>query len=113
VQTIIPLRGGEDGALHLTTARYYTPSGRSIQASGIVPDIAVAQGDEATDVPKIERPSEADLPHHLTAEQPPSQPKLNVVRPPAGKKIDDFQLAYAVKLMDGKIPEAGKRTSAR
>jgi carboxyl-terminal processing protease len=39
VQTIIPLRGGEDGALHLTTARYYTPSGRSIQASGIVPDI--------------------------------------------------------------------------
>jgi len=70
VQTIIPLRGGEDGALHLTTARYYTPSGRSIQASGIVPDIAVAQGDEAADVPKIERPSEADLPHHLTAEQP-------------------------------------------
>ncbi len=113
VQTIIPLRGGEDGALHLTTARYYTPSGRSIQASGIVPDIAVAQGDEAAEVPKIERPSEADLPHHLTAEQPPSQPKLNVVRPPAGKKIDDFQLAYAVKLMDGKIPEAGKRTSAR
>jgi len=52
VQTIIPLRGGEDGALHLTTARYYTPSGRSIQASGIVPDIAVAQGDEAADVPR-------------------------------------------------------------
>jgi len=37
---------------------------------------------------------------------------VNVVRPPAGKKIDDFQLTYAVKLMDGKIPEAGKRTSA-
>ena len=39
VQTIIPLP--EDGAMRLTTARYYTPSGRSIQAKGIVPDIIV------------------------------------------------------------------------
>ena len=58
VQTIIPLNGGEDGALHLTTARYYTPSGGSIQATGIAPDIAVAQGDESTDLPKVEEPSE-------------------------------------------------------
>ncbi|HEY2446290.1 MAG TPA: S41 family peptidase [Rhizomicrobium sp.] len=107
VQTIIPLRGGEDGALHLTTARYYTPSGRSIQATGIVPDIAVAQGDETAEVPKIERPSEADLPHHLTAEQQiASAPKQNVVRPPSGKKIDDFQLTYAVKWLDGKSSPA-------
>ncbi len=42
MQTVIPLRGGRDGALRLTTARYYTPSGRSIQATGLVPDIAVA-----------------------------------------------------------------------
>ena len=63
VQTIIPLGEG-GGALRLTTARYYTPSGRSIQAEGITPDIAVAQGDEE-DLPKIERPSEADLPGHL------------------------------------------------
>ena len=45
VQTILPM--GEDrGALRLTTARYYTPSGHSIQAQGIIPDIKVAQGDE-------------------------------------------------------------------
>ena len=41
VQTVIPLR--RDGALRLTTARYYTPSGRSIQAKGITPDIEVEQ----------------------------------------------------------------------
>ena len=64
VQTIIPLG---DGALRLTTARYFTPSGHSIQAEGIIPDIAVAQGDEA-DIPKIARPSEADLPGHLVGE---------------------------------------------
>src|SRR5690606_13354360 len=43
VQTVIPLRGGMDGALKLTTARYYTPSGRSIQQTGIDPDLEVAQ----------------------------------------------------------------------
>jgi len=42
VQTVIPLRGGADGALKLTTARYYTPSGRSIQKTGIEPDLEVA-----------------------------------------------------------------------
>ena len=42
VQTIIPLGGQHGGALRLTTARYYTPSGRSIQATGIAPDIAVS-----------------------------------------------------------------------
>jgi carboxyl-terminal processing protease len=43
VQTVIPLRGGLDGAVKLTTARYYTPSGRSIQKTGIEPDLEVAQ----------------------------------------------------------------------
>jgi carboxyl-terminal processing protease len=43
VQTVIPLRGGMDGALKLTTARYYTPSGRSIQKTGIEPDLEVAE----------------------------------------------------------------------
>jgi carboxyl-terminal processing protease len=42
VQTVIPLRGGMDGALKLTTARYFTPSGRSIQKTGITPDLEVA-----------------------------------------------------------------------
>jgi len=43
VQTVIPLRGGEDGALSITTARYYTPSGRSIQKIGVEPDLEVAR----------------------------------------------------------------------
>ncbi len=43
VQTVIPLRGGLDGAVKLTTARYYTPSGRSIQKTGIEPDLEVAE----------------------------------------------------------------------
>ena len=42
VQTVIPLHNGDDGALKLTTARYYTPSGRSIQKTGIEPDLEVA-----------------------------------------------------------------------
>jgi carboxyl-terminal processing protease len=100
VQTIIPLNDGQDGALHLTTARYYTPSGRSIQATGIVPDVAVAQGDETSPFAKLERPSEADLPHHLTAEDQIVPAEQNVVRPPPGSKTDDFQLAYAVQLMN-------------
>ncbi len=48
VQTIIPLDG--QGALRLTTARYYTPSGRSIQGDGIVPDVVVLPSKEAADV---------------------------------------------------------------
>ncbi|WP_406852705.1 S41 family peptidase [Brevundimonas sp. BH3] len=45
VQTVIPLRGGQDGAVSLTTARYYTPSGRSIQKIGIEPDLEVARSE--------------------------------------------------------------------
>jgi len=46
VQSVIPLRGGQDGALKLTTGRYYTPSGRSIQKTGIEPDLEVAVSQE-------------------------------------------------------------------
>ena len=46
VQTVLPLRGGADGALKLTTAKYYTPSGTSIQKTGIVPDLTVARSRE-------------------------------------------------------------------
>ena len=45
VQTVIPLRGGADGALSITTARYFTPSGRSIQKIGIEPDLEVARSE--------------------------------------------------------------------
>src|SRR5207248_5941978 len=67
VQTIIPLGAG-GGALRLTTARYYTPSGRSIQASGIVPDIAVAESADEQNLTKLDRLSEAKLPGHLEGE---------------------------------------------
>ena len=46
VQTVLPLRGGADGAVKLTTAKYYTPSGGSIQKTGITPDLAVARSRE-------------------------------------------------------------------
>jgi carboxyl-terminal processing protease len=101
VQTIIPLGEG-GGALRLTTARYYTPSGHSIQAQGIIPDIAVAQGDEAS-APKIQRPSEADLPGHLAGEPLAKKADAPVIRPAAGKKYDDFQLAYALDLLRGTV----------
>ncbi len=100
VQTIIPLGEG-GGALRLTTARYFTPSGHSIQATGIVPDIAVAEGDE-DQTPKIERPSEAELPGHLAEENPNKTHAAPVIKPPAGKKIEDFQLSYALDYLRGK-----------
>ena len=105
VQTIIPLGDGR-GALRLTTARYYTPSGHSIQAEGIVPDIQVAQGDEAN-VPKLARPSEADLRGHLAGEPiPPKRVNAPIIKPAAGKKYDDFQLSYAMDLLHGKMTVA-------
>jgi len=103
VQTIIPLGEG-GGALRLTTARYYTPSGHSIQAQGIVPDIAVAEGDEE-DIPRIARPSEADLPGHLAnGDAATHHPSAPIIRPPSsGAKPADFQLSYALDLLHGKI----------
>ncbi len=64
VQTIIPL-GPDNGALRLTTARYYTPSGRSIQAEGIEPDIVVAEDVPPDLVDKDEIKGEASLKGHL------------------------------------------------
>ena len=63
VQTVIPLQNGLQGALRLTTSRYYTPSGRSIQAQGISPDIdmpVIYPGQDA-DTPPHARRTEADL----------------------------------------------------
>jgi carboxyl-terminal processing protease len=101
VQTIIPLGEG-GGALRLTTARYYTPSGHSIQAQGIIPDIAVAEGDE-NEIPKIARPSEADLPGHLAGEVAAKKANVTIIRAAPGKKYDDFQLSYALDLLRGKM----------
>src|SRR5439155_22581 len=67
VQTILPL--GHNTGLKLTTARYYTPNGRSIQAKGIEPDIAVDDGRESAS-----RLREANLEHHLEVPTPGSAP---------------------------------------
>ena len=67
VQTIIPLGGG-NGALRLTTARYYTPSGHSIQATGITPDIEVLQDVPDNMKAQIDTKGEASLRGHLKAE---------------------------------------------
>ncbi len=111
VQTIIPLGEG-GGALRLTTARYFTPSGHSIQAQGIVPDIAVSQGDDPNEaMRKLIRPSEAELPGHLVGE--PLAKKLGpVIKPAPDKKYDDFQLSYALDLLHGKMTVASANTPA-
>ncbi|MGQ0742452.1 MAG: S41 family peptidase [Alphaproteobacteria bacterium] len=108
VQTIIPLGGQHGGALRLTTAKYYTPAGRSIQAAGIDPDIAVAQGPAAkldTAMSLAERlRSEADLPNHLEGENNGKRAaKITVIRPEPGKKYDDFQLTFAMDRLNGRL----------
>jgi carboxyl-terminal processing protease len=104
VQSIIPLQG--HGAIRLTTARYYTPSGTSIQAKGIKPDVLVEQ----VRVAKADngpRRSEADLPKHLKAENKLGAPKTGGTSGAAdGKDVQaekprDFQLSYALDLLRG------------
>ena len=97
VQTIIPLGPG-NGALALTTARYFTPSGRSIQAQGILPDIEVLQDvpDELKGRPEIK--GEASMRGHLSAEGAEQTGSQSYV-PPAEK--DDKALAAAYNLLRG------------
>ncbi len=103
VQTVIPLRGGRDGALRLTTARYYTPSGRSIQATGIVPDLEVSARplDSAR-----RRLAESDLPNALMNDEVASdieaQEEHVIDEPPADFPEDgDFQLKRAIDVLRG------------
>ena len=72
----------------------------------------MAQGDEAN-VPKLARPSEADLRGHLTAEPVPAK-RVNaaVIKPAAGQKYDDFQLSYALDLLHGKMTVASAAVPA-
>jgi carboxyl-terminal processing protease len=100
VQTVIPLRGGMDGALKLTTARYYTPSGRSIQKTGITPDLEVAATkDEAQVIAnRAFQFSEASFHNALNAQEGKTRaaPHAPAEAPPDGfdaKK--DFQMARA------------------
>ena len=97
MQTIIPLGSG-NGALRLTTARYYTPSGKSIQAKGIVPDIEVLQ-----DVPqelkaRTDTKGEASLRGHLKSDGDEKTGSQSYV-PPDAK--DDKALKMADDLLHG------------
>jgi len=114
VQTIMPL--GNNTAIKLTTARYFTPSGRSIQAKGITPDVIVKEPGDPTD-----RIREVDLERHLEgaderkaqdtgatkapAPAPAEQGSANEPTPPRkpielGSK-DDFQLQQALSYLKG------------
>jgi carboxyl-terminal processing protease len=95
VQTIIPLGPrGERGALRLTTARYYTPSGRSIQAKGIEPDIEVLQ-DEPAGTKKSVSKGEAGLAGHLPGSGTEQSGSQSFV-PPNAKDDKALQRAIAV-----------------
>lgn len=114
VQTIIPI--ADQGALRLTTARYYTPSGRSIQGQGITPDVPVA---ESRDDDALYTFHESDLAHVLsniggnkekaaqTPELPPAARAIPHMPPAKWPAFDpanpetDFQLQQALRLMDG------------
>jgi len=102
VQTIIPLGAG-NGALRLTTARYYTPSGRSIQAKGISPDIEVLQ-----DVPdnlksQTDSKGEASLRGHLKAEGAEETGSQSYVPP---NESDDKAIRMALDLLRGTASNA-------
>ena len=114
VQTIIPLGGQQGGALRLTTARYYTPSGRSIQATGIAPDIAVSNltAQEQATQDQFNLRSEASLAGHLDAEGAQRNTKMPVIRPEQGKKYDDFQLSYAMDRLHGRVVAPVAQTTA-
>ena len=103
VQSILPLRGGRDGALRLTTQRYYTPSGRSIQGSGIEPDLFVSaqlKDDEAEEF------HESDLPNAIVNEleeaaKTEGEAEIVIDYPPEGFDVEDgdYQLQRAIEIL--------------
>jgi carboxyl-terminal processing protease len=101
VQTIIPL--GSNGAIRLTTARYYTPSGRSIQAKGIDPDIVVEQElpPELQSKAPQRAPSEATLPRHLKNDGKDVREGTGSSSYVPREAEQDTQLQYALKMLRG------------
>lgn len=101
VQTVLPLNN--DRALKITTALYYTPNGRSIQAQGIIPDVEVRQGKVTRDA-DVESFKEADLQGHLGngnggADRPTGKKAAGSKK--ARPQDDDFQLSQALSLLKG------------
>jgi carboxyl-terminal processing protease len=113
VQTILPMNNGT--AIKLTTARYFTPNGRSIQAKGIVPDIVVEDATVSTAEQGM-NVREADLSNHLSNPKEAEAPAKEAPKPPTVKKDDkqstdkapmeagtktDYQFMQAVNLLKG------------
>ncbi len=109
VQTVLPL--GNNTAIKLTTARYYTPGGRSIQAKGILPDIMVEDPSTAAN-DNLFRLREADLDKHLINDKQPEDKSLRPTKTepaPAADKLppvefgakNDYQLNQALNLLKG------------
>lgn len=100
VQTVLPLTN--ERALKLTTALYYTPSGRSIQAQGIVPDIVVERARLTRDQAASGPVKEADLPGHLgNGNGGADRPSGSKPAPASRPQDDDYQLAQALNLLKG------------
>ena len=104
VQTVIPLNDGS--ALRLTTSLYYTPSGKSIQAKGITPDIVVKKenpkGEEAQ-TEDMMRIREKDLPRHMENQKSETQSKQEAATQSDAKKLieGDNQVRRALDLLKG------------
>lgn len=102
VQTIMPLSNGH--AVKLTTARYYTPNGNSIQAKGISPtlvieDIEVTRSEKETlSIKNMNRIKESDLPNHLSSKQLSTNPGIFN---PKAKLLKDRQLLHSYILLNG------------
>ena len=111
VQTILQIKG--EGAMRLTTARYYTPSGRSIQALGVMPDVVVNQpkvdpnAPAEEEAPEEKRISEADLNGILSNDSMTDEEKKQLederahIEEAAKLRDEDYQLAYAVDILRG------------
>jgi len=110
VQTIMPVKG--DGAMRLTTARYYTPSGRSIQGLGVSPDIIVEykRPEPKEEDAETKRPSgrfEADLPDSISNdsytedERRQIEEERTAAQDAVKLREEDSQLAYAIDLLKG------------
>lgn len=102
VQTILPTSNG--AAVKLTTARYFTPSGRSIQAEGIEPDVVLARVKlESLDKPDFVSVKEADLTHHLQNSKTTTNGKKDAQEKDKEESLDmqDYALHEALNLLKG------------
>ncbi len=115
VQTVIPLRGGADGAVKLTTGKYYTPSGRSIQKTGIEPDLEVAMSREQAEIlaTRAYQFSEASYSNALDSQEGKVRKAAHAPAevPPTSfdVKTGDFQLTRALDVLkNGSVAKTPK-----